>query len=102
MQLNPRDPQYPNRVEWLSRPARRQVDDATLQKELAARGGGGDVNYWSGRKMSASVPQPGRGGGRQVERVREASKYRCLPEADVGRTRGSDAKQHVFCLYFSK
>ncbi|KAG2445736.1 hypothetical protein HXX76_000342 [Chlamydomonas incerta] len=102
MLVNPRDPHYPNREEWLTRLARRQVDDATLQKELAARGGGGELNYWSGRKLGPSVPQAGRGAGRQVERVREASKYRCLPEADVGRTRGSDAKQHVFCLYFSK
>ncbi|GIL46980.1 hypothetical protein Vafri_3835 [Volvox africanus] len=103
--MNPRDPHYPNRSEWLKRPARKQVDDVTLQKEIQARGGLGERNLWSGRRIGPSVGPPssdGKRGGPGVQRVKDASKYRCVVELDVGRTRGSDAKQHVFCLYFAK
>ncbi|GLC44099.1 hypothetical protein PLESTB_000929400 [Pleodorina starrii] len=103
--MNPRDPHYPNRAEWLTRPARKQVDDATLQKEIQARGGVGERNLWSGRRVGPSVGPPGgdgKRGGPGSQRSRDASKYRCVLELDVGRTRGSDAKQHVFCLYFAK
>ena len=33
---------------------------------------------------------------------KERSKYRCRPEIDVGKTRGSAAKQMQFCMYFAK
>ncbi|KAG2485842.1 hypothetical protein HYH03_015425 [Edaphochlamys debaryana] len=97
--MNPRDPAWPNRPEWLTRPARRQVDDATLAREMQARGGPGERNLWSGRKQGSSANPPG---GDRRGRDRELSKYRLVMEADVGRTRGSDAKQHMFCIYFCK
>ncbi|GFR43542.1 hypothetical protein Agub_g4635 [Astrephomene gubernaculifera] len=102
--MNARDPHYPNRPEWLTRPARKQVDDATLQREIQARGGLGERNLWSGRRVGPSGPPGGdsKRGGPGGQRVKDASKYRCVLELDVGRTRGSDAKQHVFCLYFAK
>ncbi|KXZ48148.1 hypothetical protein GPECTOR_30g244 [Gonium pectorale] len=99
--MDPHDPAFPNRPEWLKRPARRQVDDATLQKEIQARGGYGEVNLWSGRKLNPTVPPVG-GDKRNASRNKDAAKFRLVIEADVGRTRGSDAKQHVFCLYFAK
>ncbi|EFJ51028.1 hypothetical protein VOLCADRAFT_116593 [Volvox carteri f. nagariensis] len=59
----------------------------------------------AGAEAGPSVGAPGRDGkrgGPGGQRVKETSKYRCVLELDVGRTRGSDAKQHVFCLYFAK
>lgn len=76
-----------------------QVDDATLQRELALQQGkAGETNIWTGR----------RGLGQQRDKAaprvkeREASRFRCVPLLDVGRTRGSDAHQRTFCLYFAK
>ncbi len=85
-----------------SPPSPVQVDDATLQKELQARGGPGEVNLWSGRRLGPSGPPAGGPPGGRGDRRREASKYRCVLELDVGRTRGSDAGQHMFCIYFAK
>jgi hypothetical protein len=75
-----------------------QVDDATLQKEMQARGGAGERNLWSGKVQGprGDRRQPGE------KHSKEVSKYRCMLEIDVGRTRGSDADQHVFCMYFTK
>ncbi|KAG1678039.1 hypothetical protein FOA52_000835 [Chlamydomonas sp. UWO 241] len=79
---------------WLRRPARRQVDESTIKKEV--REDAGERNLWTGKRINAGR---GSGGGRPA---RERSDYRCRPELDIGRTRGSDAKQMQFCLFFAK
>lgn len=75
-------------------PTHVQADEATLAAHKK-REDAGEINIWSGRRIK------GTGGGGQ-KRTREVSQYRCRPEVDVGRTRGSDAKQMQFCLYFAK
>lgn len=75
---------------------RYQVDESTL----AGRADRSDTNIWSGRKLDRPMGPDGRPDFSRGPK--EKSKYRCRPELDVGRTRGSDAKQMQFCLYFSK
>lgn len=82
---------------WVNRPARRQVDESTLKK------GEGRThlthNIWQGY----SLDKPSGPDRPSLEREkRQRSLYRCRPELDVGRTRGSDVKQRTFCLYFAK
>ncbi len=57
-------------------------------------------NIWSGRRMDKMGGVDRSELGRNAKK--ERSKYRCRPELDVGRTRGSGAKQMTFCLYFAK
>ena len=57
-------------------------------------------NIWSGRKMDKSGGLDRNDYGRNAKK--ERSKYRCRPEIDVGKTRGSAAKQMQFCMYFAK
>eukprot|EP00798_Chlamydomonas_sp_ICE-L_P022793 gene22793-29961_t len=56
-------------------------------------------NIWYGKTPCSGDRNEGRGRGLEAM-VR--SKYRCVPQLDCGRTRGSDANQHVFCIYFCK
>ena len=84
---------------WLNRPARRQVDESTLARELAVRDAS-THNIWSGRAMDKMGGLDRSEMGRNAKK--ERSKYRCRPEIDVGKTRGSGAGQMQFCLYFAK
>jgi hypothetical protein len=95
---------YPEQQEelgWLRRPARRQVDESTIKK----CGGGdgarshGSHNIWSGHSLDkpAGPDRP-----TLTREKKERSLYRCRPELDVGKTRGSEAHQRTFCLYFAK
>lgn len=76
----------------LERPARKQVPGPVVQQERGHEGG--DVNIWSGRRMGPRAPR--------AERSRAASKYRCCPATDTGRTKGSRGGINTFCLYFAK
>lgn len=55
----------------------------------------GTVNIWTGRVLREyRKPREGR--------RKEASKYRCLPKADSGETRGSRSGAGYCCLYFAR
>lgn len=69
---------------------------------------GGDINIWTGRRIGprgggggASSGGGGRSGG-GGSGGRAKSHYRCRPETDTGRTRGSDGRVSVFCSYFAR
>ena len=91
---------YKQQIElgWINRPARRQVDESTLHREIEARDHS-THNIWSGRAMDKTGAVDRSQYGRNAKK--ERSKYRCRPELDVGKTRGSGANQMQFCLYFA-
>ncbi len=66
----------------------------------------GERNLWSGKRIGGVGGGGGGGvpgaGNQAKRREHEAAKFRCQPELDVGRTRGSEADQHTFCTYFAK
>ncbi|KAF5833735.1 hypothetical protein DUNSADRAFT_9842 [Dunaliella salina] len=85
---------------WEKRAARKQVDEQSLQRAMAekARKESSGRNIWTGK----AVRGPQGDGGPPGRRARELSMYRCVPQVDCGRTKGSEAKQRMFCLYFAK
>ncbi|KAL6765669.1 hypothetical protein V8C86DRAFT_3128038 [Haematococcus lacustris] len=86
---------------WQLRPARRQVDEATLQRDTQLKKANElPRNAWSG-KVHRQLTGEEKGAQRH-DRVKERSRFRCMPEVDCGRTKGSQAQQKMFCLYFAK
>ncbi|KAF9318116.1 Pre-mRNA-splicing factor [Podila horticola] len=83
-----------------SRPARKQIAKEKVlgpQHSVASRAAESGQTYniyydkWSGGKR----PEPGSG-------IKDKSAYRCDPERDSGRTRGSFNPNAYFCAFFAK
>ena len=73
---------------------RAQVDEpVTAHEEKRAPG---TFNVWTGRTLKEyRTPRENTG-------PRQASKYRCLPKADTGWTRGADSGATFACYYFAR